>query len=82
MEDIEVQVDSMNSSNFDPNFNAQRPTGTNIKKALTRLITTAQAGDILVFHFSGHGMQLPDKSGDEADGKDEAIVATVRRAPG
>lgn len=26
---------------------------------------------------SGHGMQLPDKNGDEADGMDEAIVATV-----
>ena len=41
----------MDSTNFDPNFNAQRPTGPNIKKALTKLITSARPGDILVFHF-------------------------------
>jgi hypothetical protein len=31
-------------------------------------------GDAAFFHFSGHGQQVPDKSGDETDGLDESIV--------
>ena len=34
----------------------------------------AKAGDICVFHFSGHGQQVMDDNGDEADGYDEALV--------
>ena len=30
----------------------------------------------LWFHFSGHGMQTLDRDGDEADGKDEAIITS------
>ena len=32
-----------------------------------------KVGDSLVFHFSGHGSQVPDVEGDEEDGKDEVI---------
>ena len=36
------------------------------------LTAGAGAGDILVFHFSGHGSNVPDLSGDETgDGRDE-----------
>ena len=38
------------------------------------LIAQAQAGDIVYFHFSGHGQQIPDDDGDEADGYDETII--------
>ncbi|XP_047312284.1 metacaspase-9-like [Impatiens glandulifera] len=31
------------------------PTGENVKKALGRMIDCAQSGDVLFFHFSGHG---------------------------
>jgi hypothetical protein len=31
----------------------------------------AKAGDILVFHFSGHGSYVPDESGEEPDMRDE-----------
>lgn len=34
----------------------------------------AKPGDICVFHFSGHGQQVMDDNGDEADGYDEALV--------
>ncbi|MGK7944809.1 MAG: caspase domain-containing protein [Microcystaceae cyanobacterium] len=37
------------------------------------LIQDAQAGDQLVFHFSGHGSYVPDQQGDEIDGTDEII---------
>merc|ERR1711982_151627 len=30
-------------------------------------------GDVLFFHYSGHGAQVPDKSGHEADGYNERI---------
>ena len=38
------------------------------------LIANAQANDVVIFYFSGHGSQMKDTSGDEADGYDETIV--------
>ncbi|TXH09535.1 MAG: caspase family protein [Hyphomicrobiaceae bacterium] len=40
---------------------------------LTKTLAKLKAGDWLVFTFSGHGTQVKDASGDEQDGKDEAI---------
>lgn len=49
-------------------------TKTNIIKELQWLIQGVVPGDFLVFHFSSHGSQLPDRSGDEkADRKDEIL---------
>lgn len=31
-------------------------------------------GDVVLFHYSGHGQQIPDDNADEADGYDEALV--------
>ena len=42
-------------------------------RALRWLVDGAAAGDSLVFHFSGHGVQKLDNNGDEADGYDEAL---------
>ena len=39
-----------------------------------QLIGKTKPGDICVFHFSGHGQQVMDDNGDEADGYDEALV--------
>jgi metacaspase-1 len=45
-----------------------------ILNALKSLLAGAQAGDSLVFHYSGHGSQVRDSDGDELDdGKDEVI---------
>ncbi|KAL2228104.1 UNVERIFIED_CONTAM: Metacaspase-9 [Sesamum indicum] len=49
---------------FDPNHvelmidkpgSLTMPTGANIKKALSRMIDQAEPGDVLFFHYSGHG---------------------------
>ncbi|KAF9601459.1 hypothetical protein IFM89_020226, partial [Coptis chinensis] len=47
------------------------PTGANIMKALNRMIDQAEPGDVLYFHYSGHGTRLPSKHG---IWHDEAIV--------
>lgn len=48
-------------------------TTSNILKALETLVHGARAGDLLVFHYSGHGSQVPDTHGDEADKLDEIL---------
>lgn len=51
------------------------PSGVEVKKALDWLCTDRHEDDIIFFHFSGHGTQVPSDGDDqEADGKDEAIV--------
>lgn len=49
------------------------PTRGVIEKALKWLVTDVQPGDVLWFHFSGHGVQEFDKPSNERDGVDEAI---------
>jgi metacaspase-1 len=51
----------------------RRATRAAIMDGLQWLITGAKRGDTLVFHYSGHGSQMADVSGDEIDGKDETI---------
>ena len=41
---------------------------------LKRLVSQARPGDVLAFHYSGHGTTLADDDGDEEDGYDEAMV--------
>ncbi len=46
------------------------------------LVAQAQAGDIVVFHYSGHGSQMKDaEGGDEPDRFDETLVPTDSRKP-
>ena len=45
-----------------------------IIRALQKLQTSSASGDLVYFHFSGHGQQMWDESGDEIDGYDESIV--------
>ncbi len=49
-------------------------TKANILETLRTTLTNARFGDRVVFTFSGHGTWLPDVDGDEADGRDEALV--------
>lgn len=44
-----------------------------IIKALTAAVLKTKPGDSLLFYFSGHGSQVPDRSGDEPDGYDEVL---------
>ena len=48
-----------------------RATKHNILNALTQLLITANNGDSLFFHFSGHGTRTIDRSGDELDGRNK-----------
>lgn len=52
----------------------QKATAQAMREGLSWLVTGAQSGDILVFHYSGHGSQVPDRNGDEADHLDECII--------
>ena len=44
--------------------------------AITGLIGKARAGDVLLLHYSGHGSNVPDRNGDEADRRDEIVCPT------
>lgn len=48
-------------------------TTVNILKGLEALVAGARPGDLLVFHYSGHGSQVPDPEGDESDQLDEIL---------
>lgn len=52
----------------------EQATKAGITNSFNNLIRKSQAGDIVVFHFSGHGQQVTDTNGDELDGLDEALV--------
>jgi len=47
----------------------------------THLIAKAQPGDIVVFHYSGHGSQMKDVTGKMVSGIDETIVPYDSRDP-
>lgn len=51
----------------------KRATTANILARLSWLVDGAKAGDRLLFHYSGHGTQVPTRGAGEADGLDEVI---------
>src|SRR5206468_4180714 len=50
-----------------------KATGAGMRAAMKAVITQAKSGDTVVIQYSGHGSQVPDENGDEADGTDEVI---------
>eukprot|EP01101_Sappina_pedata_P005145 TRINITY_DN22_c1_g1_i3.p1 TRINITY_DN22_c1_g1~~TRINITY_DN22_c1_g1_i3.p1 ORF type:complete len:228 (+),score=81.62 TRINITY_DN22_c1_g1_i3:65-685(+) len=58
----------------DDNKNQGMPLKKNIEASMKWLVEDNQPGDLLFFHYSGHGSQAQDTNGDEADGTDETIV--------
>lgn len=50
------------------------PTRANIERAMHWLADGARTGDVLFFHFSGHGAQKEDPHGYEEDGMNETIL--------
>ncbi|KAL8469322.1 hypothetical protein ACS0TY_032231 [Phlomoides rotata] len=66
-EDITVLIDTDDSY--------KQPTGHNIRAALADLVDSAEPGDFLFVHYSGHGTRLPAETGEDDDtGYDECIV--------
>ena len=51
----------------------ERATRAAILEGFEWLLNGAARGDVLIFHYSGHGSQVIDVSGDEADTRDETI---------
>jgi hypothetical protein len=47
-----------------------------MKAAIQKLVRTARSGDVLLLHYSGHGANVPDADGDEADARDEILCPT------
>jgi hypothetical protein len=60
----------------------QLPTVRNITDAMQWLVRDAKPNDSLFFHFSGHGGQTKDTSGDEEDGYDEVIYPVDYKTAG
>jgi len=50
------------------------PTKSNMESALRWLTDGVQPGDVLFFHFSGHGAQQEDPNGFEEDGMNETVL--------
>ncbi|MBT3421812.1 MAG: DUF4384 domain-containing protein [Bacteroidetes bacterium] len=86
--DIPLITNALESQGFDDIqlLTDEDATKSGIIQAIETLIAKSNKGDIVVFHFSGHGQQIQDDNGDEKDdGYDEAIVpynAQVRYQPG
>ncbi|MCO5582930.1 hypothetical protein L7F22_036833 [Adiantum nelumboides] len=65
--DISVLIDTDSSY--------MQPTGANIRSALEKLVASTKPGDVLFFHYSGHGVRVPAETGQSDDtGYDECIV--------
>jgi hypothetical protein len=44
-----------------------------IESSIRKVVAAGRRGDVLLVHFSGHGSNVPDDDGDEADGRDEIL---------
>lgn len=52
----------------------EKPTRLNIENNIKWLAENNLPGDILVFHYSGHGGNTIDRNRDETDGRDETLI--------
>lgn len=44
-----------------------------MEKGIKALVAGGRKGDVLLLHYSGHGANVPDNNGDEADQRDEIL---------
>jgi len=57
----------------DQDDDSKLPTKANIQAGFEWLLDGAAEGDLIFFHYSGHGSQCHDTTGSEPDGKNECI---------
>lgn len=76
--DVDLLVESLKSAGFDEKniktLKNSQATKKEIVKNLKELSSKVKSGDIVIFHFSGHGQPVTDLNGDEKNGVDEAVV--------
>ena len=77
--DIPIIIEMLKANKFSENDIIQlknnQATLHGIRQSFATLLKQTQKGDIVYIHFSGHGQQIYDHDGDEADEKDESFVA-------
>lgn len=72
--DARQWADALRRLGFDTTLLLDREaTADKIRSTLVGLVERAQAGDVVVFQYSGHGTQVPDQNADEKDAVDEAL---------
>jgi hypothetical protein len=70
-----ILTDVFRNKGFKVNLlSEQNATQKAIFHALEQIRNTVKSGDIVAFHFSGHGVCVKDTDGDEVDQLDEAIA--------
>ena len=47
-----------------------------MQAGIKKLVKDTRKGDVLLLHYSGHGSNVPDDDGDEADHRDEILCPT------
>ncbi|HEX6571096.1 MAG TPA: caspase family protein, partial [Steroidobacteraceae bacterium] len=74
--DTETWGKALAASGFEllPMLTDKTATHAEILRRLRELVGGSKRGDVLVFHYSGHGVQVPDTDGDEEDFTEEALV--------
>ena len=78
VDDATELFDSLTAHGWDPGditvLTDGGATKANISSAIASIVSSAGKKDYLFVYYSGHGTVVADKSGDEADGYDEAIA--------
>lgn len=76
--DVDLLSESLISAGFDKEniftLKNEQAIKQEILKSLELIAKEAKQGDLVIFHFSGHGQPVKDLNGDESNGCDEAIV--------
>lgn len=76
--DVPLVVDMLGKAGFEKKHIRtlvdDKATKAAIVGAFIVLAESAKEGDIVYIHFSGHGQQMRDRNGDEADGLDESWI--------
>lgn len=79
--DVNSIKDKISNSGFKDiniltDLSPKKPTRANILTEFKNLLINSQAGDLLLFCFSGHGSNTVDRNNDETDGRDELIFCS------
>ncbi len=76
--DVPLIISTLKSQGFDDEnifvIRDSAATKQGMVDAIKNFTAKIKSGDIVVFHYSGHGQQIEDDNGDEVDGLDECLV--------